>query len=202
ILIKEFVEQLGVEKIVEEEMAVKRRERGYSESESTMGLVYNMIIGGECLSDLNVLRGDKGTQELLGVESIIAPTTAGEYLRKFDIGDILDLSRTNCRLQQQVRPKQKSEVCTMDIDSSVYEQASNKKEGSNKAYNGEIGYHPMFAFWEEEGELLFSHLRRGSAYTSSKATWFMEQVLKGVPADCEKKMRSDSGFYDKKIINF
>jgi len=202
ILIKEFAEQIGVEKIIEEELAVKSRERGYSEGESVMGLAYNMIIGGECLSDLNVLRGDKGTEELLGVESIIAPTTAGEYLRKFDIGDILDLSRANDRLQQQVRAKQKSRVCTMDIDSSVYEQASNKKEGSNKAYNGEIGYHPMFAFWEEEGELLFSHLRRGSAYTSSKAIWFMEQVLKRVAEDIEKKMRSDSGFYDQKVVRY
>jgi len=202
VLIKEFTEELGLEEIIEEEMAVKSRERGYSEAESIMGLVYNMIIGGECLSDLNVLRGDKGTQELLGVESIIAPTTAGEFLYKFDIGDILDLSRANCRLQKQVRVKQKTKVSTMDIDSSVYEQASRKKEGSNKAYNGEVGYHPMFAFWEEEGELIFSHLRRGSAYTSSKAIWFMQQVLKRIPVDIEKKMRSDSGFYDKKIVNF
>jgi hypothetical protein len=202
VLIKEFSERLGVEKIIDEEMKVKERERGYSEGESVMGLVYNMIIGGSCLSDLNVLRGDQGTQELLGVESLIAPTTAGEFVRKFDIGDILDLSRTNDRLQQQVRPQQKSKVCTMDMDSSIFEQGSNKKEGSNKAYNGEIGYHPMFAFWEEEGELIFSHLRRGSAYTSSKAIWFMEQTLKRLPQGIEKKMRTDSGFYDQVIVRF
>jgi hypothetical protein len=202
VLIREFSERLGIEKIIDEELKVKERERGYREGESVMGLVYNMIVGGSCLSDLNVLRGDKGTQELLSVESLIAPTTAGEFVRKFDIGDILDLSRTNDRLQQQVRPQQKSKVCTMDIDSSIFEQGSNKKEGSNKAYNGEIGYHPMFAFWEEEGELIFSHLRRGSAYTSSKAIWFMEQTLKRIPEAIAKKMRTDSGFYDQDIVRF
>jgi len=202
ILIREFAERMGVDQILDEEMKVKERERGYTESESVMGMVYNMIVGGECLGDLNVLRGDRGTQELLGVESIIAPTTAGEFLYKFDIGDVRDLSRANDRLQQQVRGQQKSKICTMDIDSSVYEQASTKKEGSNKAYNGEIGYHPMFAFWEEEGELIFSHLRRGSAYTASKAIWFMKETLKRVPADCEKRMRTDSGFYDKRTVNF
>lgn len=151
VLVKEFAEQIGISKIVDEELEVKSRERGYPESESVMSLVYSLIVGGQCLTDLEVLRGDSGTQSLLGVDSIIAPTTAGEFLRKFDIGDIWDLNRVNTRLQQQVRTKQKSKVCTIDIDSSIYEQASKRKEGSEKAYNGTIGYHPLFAFWEEEG---------------------------------------------------
>lgn len=202
VLIKEFAERLGINQILDAELKVKSRERGYPESESIMSLVYNMIVGGECLSDLNVLRGDQGTQQLLGLESIIAPTTAGEFLRKFDIGDIWDLARVSDRLQQAIRPKQRSQVCTMDLDSSIYEQASTKKEGSEKAYNGEIGYHPMFAFWEEEGELIFSYLRRGSTYTSSKAIWFMTQALKRVPEEIVKKIRADSGHYDHKVVNF
>ena len=201
LLIKEFTERLAVEQIIDEELKVKTRERGYPESAGVMGLIYNMIVGGGCLSDLAVLRGDNGTQALLGVESIIAPTTAGELLRKFGIGDIWDLVRVQERLQKKVRAKQKSKVCTIDLDSSIYEQASSKKEGSNKAYNGEIGYHPMFAFWEEEGELLFSYLRRGSAYTASKAEWFITQVLKRVAEKKDKKIRADSGFYDKKVIS-
>jgi hypothetical protein len=64
------------------------------------------------------------------LQNLIAPTSAGEHLRKFDIGDIHDLQRVNERLQQQVRPLQQSEVCTLDLDSSIYEQASKKKEGS------------------------------------------------------------------------
>lgn len=202
LLVKEFAEQLGVNETLDEELTVKSRERGYSESASIMGLVYNLIAGGECLSDLNVLRGDSGTLKLLDVESLIAPTTAGEYLRKFDIGDIADLSRAIAQLQQRVRSKQKSKVCTIDLDSSVYEQASYRKEGSTKAYNGEIGYHPLLAFWDEEGELIFSHLRRGSAYTSSKAIWFLNQTLVRLPKHLEKKMRADTGFYDKQIVAY
>jgi hypothetical protein len=54
------------------------------------------------LSDLDVLRGEPGTQELLDVETILAPTTAGEFLRKFDIGDVHDLQRVHLRRQQRV----------------------------------------------------------------------------------------------------
>jgi hypothetical protein len=63
-----------------------------------MGLVSNLVAGSSCRSDLNVLRGDAGTRYLLGVKELSAPPTAGAHLRKFRIGDIPDLHRTNRRL--------------------------------------------------------------------------------------------------------
>lgn len=202
VLIKEFAEALAVPQVINDELSVKTRARAYSESEAVMGLVYNLVAGGGSLSDLEVLRGDPGTKELLGVEEIIAPQSAGEHLRKFSIGDICDLQRSNRVLQQQARSYQQSKSVTIDLDSSIYEQAAAKKQGSRKAYNGEIGYHPLFAFWEEEGELIHSHLRRGSAYTASKVVWFMREVLQRVPAESAKKVRADSGFYSNEVVGF
>ena len=202
VLIKEFADQLGVASIINEELKVKKRQRGYTEAEAVMGLVYNLMAGGDTLSDLEVLRGDPGTRQLIGLDQIIAPTTAGEHLRKFTIGALRDLQRTNLRLQHRVRAQQQSETCTIDLDSSIYEQASEKKEGSTKAYNGEVGYHPLFAFWDETGEMLFSHLRRGSAYTASKVRWFLNETWKRVPPKAEKKMRADSGFYSREVVRW
>ena len=141
-----------------------------------------------------MLRGDPGTQELLDAERILAPTTAGEFLRKFDIGDVQDLHRVHLRLQLQGRPHQQATTCTVDLDSSIDEQVSTHKEGSIKADNGEIGSHPLFAFWAEEGELLFSHLRRGSAHTARNVKWFLRQTLQRVPPTAVKKLRADSVF--------
>jgi hypothetical protein len=191
-----------MEKLLDEELHVKTRERGYGESEAIKGLVYNMILGGEHLSDLEVLRGDSGTQELLNAEGILAPTTAGEFLRKFDIGDVHDLQRVHLRLQERVRPHQQSSTCTIDLDSSIYEQVSTHKEGSTKAYNGEVGYHPLLAFWAEEGELLFSHLRRGSAHTARNVLWFLRQTRKRIPETGDKKLRADSGFYSHQVVEW
>jgi DDE family transposase len=202
VLLHDFAQRLGVEGLLDEELRVKTRERGYGESEAISGLVYNLILGGEHLSDLEVLRGDAGTQELLEAEGILAPTTAGEFLRKFDIGDVRDLQRVHLRLQERVRPHQRATTCTIDLDSSIYEQVSTRKEGSTKAYNGEIGYHPLLAFWAEEGELLFSHLRRGSAHTARNVLWFLRQTLKRVPETAVKKLRADSGFYSKGVVEW
>jgi hypothetical protein len=202
VLLQDFAQRLGVEQVLDEELQVKVRERGYSEGQAIRGLVYNLILGGSHLSDLEVLRGDPGTQELLEAETILAPTTAGEFLRKFDIGDVHDLQRVHLRLQQRVRAHQQSPTCTIDLDSSIYEQGSTAKEGSTKAYNGEIGYHPLLAFWAEEGELLFSHLRRGSAYTARNILWFLRETYKRIPATASKQLRADSGFYSKGVVEW
>jgi hypothetical protein len=202
VLVKEFADSLAVPQVINSELSVKTRARGYSEAEAVLGMVYNLVAGGDSLSDLEVLRGDPGTRQLLGVEEIMAPQTAGEHLRKFSIGDLRDLQRSNRRLQQQVRPHQQSKTVTIDLDSSIYEQSSAKKQGSRKAYNGEIGYHPLFAFWEEEGELIHSHLRRGNAYTASKVVWFMHGVLQRVPVEAARFVRADSGFYSKEVVGF
>ncbi len=202
VLLHNFAQRLGVARLLDEELRVKVRERGYREGQAIGGLVYNLILGGEHLSDLDVLRGDPGTQELLEAETILAPTTAGEFLRKFDIGDVHDLQRVQGRLQHQVRPHQQAITCTIDLDSSIYEQASSSKEGSTKAYNGEVGYHPLFAFWAEEGELLFSHLRRGSAHTARNVRWFLRETRKRLPATAVTKLRADSGFYSKAVVEW
>ena len=202
VLLHDFAQRLGVAGVLDDELQVKVRERGYGEGQAIGGLIYNLVLGGEHLSDLDVLRGDRGTQELVEAEAILAPTTAGEFLRKFDIGDVQDLQRVHLRLQQRVRPHQRATTCTIDLDSSIYEQTSTRKEGSTKAYNGEVGYHPLFAFWAEEGELLFSHLRRGSAHTARNIKWFLREMLKRVPETAVKKLRADSGFYSKTVVEW
>src|SRR5215510_4550226 len=90
VLLQDFAQRLGVERLWDEELQVKVRERGYGEGQAIGGLVYNLVLGGEQLSDLEVLRGERGTQELVEAESILAPTTAGEFLRKFGLGAVGD----------------------------------------------------------------------------------------------------------------
>jgi hypothetical protein len=201
VLIKEMVDRLRIPELIDQELKVKERERGYPESESVLALCWNLILGGEHLSDLNILRGDPGTQQLLGLKSIIAPTTAGEFLRKFGIGDIHNLLRLLRLISERIRPSQTSDICTMDMDASVYEQCTKGKEGSCVAYNGQVGYHPLFCFCAEEGELLLTHLLAGNRHPAGKALWFLQQVLKVVPEGKRLRLRADSAFYSWDLID-
>jgi Transposase DDE domain group 1 len=202
VLRQDFARRLGVERVLDAELQGKVRQRGYGAGQAISGVVYKLILGGAHLSDLDVLRGDPGTQELLDTGTILAPTTAGEFLRKFAMGDVQDLQRVPLRLPQQVRAHQQTMNCTIDLDSSIYEQTSTAKEGSTKADTGEVGYPPLFALWAEEGEVLFRHLRRGSAYTARNLVWFWRETLKRVPALASKSLRADRGFYSKAVLEW
>ena len=206
VLMQEFIKQLGVAAILDEEIKVKERERSFSESVYLLAIVWNLILGGECVDDLNVLRGDPGTLRLIEMERLPTPRATGKFLRRFQIGDVRDLQRALRLIQERAHRHVLKwlpvATCTIDLDSSIFEQCAKKREGVKRAYNGERGYHPLFAFWAEVGELLFSHLQSGNVYASKKAIWFMSQVLLCVPQGLKLKLRADSAFYSWKFIGF
>lgn len=202
VLVRDFIERLGVPQLLNEHIAVKQRERGYPEAENILSLCWNSLLGGKCLLDLNVLRSDPGLPPLLGVASLLAPTTAGEFLRAFDLGALTDLQRVNRLIAARVRPHQTSTRLTIDLAPSLYAQCSKRKEGSRMNYEGKVGYYPMFAFWAEEKELLFTHLLRGNARAAPKAIWFLQQALKQAPRALPRFLRADSEFYTWELIAF
>ena len=202
VLLRDFVAKLAVPQLLDAEVAVKQRERGYPESENILSLCWNAILGGDCLRDLNVLRGDAGLAELIGVRALLAPTTAGEFLRQFTMGDLCDLRRMLHLAAERVRPLQKGARVTIDLDASLYEQCSRDKEGSRMNYKGEVGYYPLFAFWAEQQELLATHLLRGNAHAWPKAVYFLKQTLWNVPAGRQLFLRADSEFYTWQLIEF
>ena len=202
VLLRDFIERLGVPELLDENLHLKQRERGYPESENILSLCWNSLLGGTCLLDLDVLRSDPGLPELLGVKSVLAPTTAGEFLRAFTMGDLCNLQRVTRELAQRMRPHQKSTRVTIDLDASLYEQCSTRKQGSRQHYQGQIGYYPLFAFWAEEKELLATHLLRGNAHASPKAVWVLQQALRQAPSDVPLYLRADSEFYTWGLLDF
>jgi Transposase DDE domain group 1 len=206
VLMQQFISQLRVATILDNEIKVKERESGFSESVYLLSIAWNLILGGECLDDLNVLRGDPGTMALIGMKELPTPRATAKFLRRFRIGDLRDLQRALRLIQESahrhVLKWLPEAVCTIDLDSSIFEQCARKREGVKRAYNGQIGFHPLLAFWAEVGELLFSHLQSGNVYASKKAIWFMSQVLLTVPPGLQLKLRADSAFYSWKFIGF
>lgn len=202
VLMRDFIGKLGVPELIDANVAVKDRERGYPESENVLSLCWNAILGGDCLLDLNVLRGDPGLPELLGVKSVLAPTTAGEFLGKFTIGDLNNLQRLIEQVGRRVRPLQKSDYVTIDLDASLYEQCSTRKQGSRMNYKGQIGYYPIFAFWAEEREMLKTYLLAGNRRASPKALWLFKQAIAAAPEGRLVALRADSEFYIWELIEF
>lgn len=202
VLVRDFIERLGVPEILDAEVQVKARQRGYPESENLLNLCWNALLGGSCLLDLNVLRGDAGLPQLLGVAAILAPTTAGEFLRQFTLGDLWDLQRAERRIAQAVRSYQNSDCVTMDLDASLYAQAGTQKQGVRMNYKGEVGYYPLFIFWAEQQELLATHLLAGNKRAAPKAVYLLQQALRQAPTGKKLSLRGDSEFYCWDLLEF
>jgi len=202
VLVRDFVAKLALPELIDAELNLKARQRGYPESQNVLSLCWNAILGGDCLLDLNVLRSDPGLPELLGVQSLMAPTTAGEFLRQFDLGSLCDLRRVNRLAAERVRHWQPATRVTIDLDASLYAQCSKCKQGSRMNYKGEVGYYPLFAFWAEELEMLQTHLQAGNAGAAPKAVWFLEQALANAPEGLPVFLRADSEFYTWPLIEF
>lgn len=202
VLLRDFIARLGVPQVLDDNLHLKQRERGSPESENILSLCWNSLLGGHCLLDLDVLRGDPGVPEWLGVKALLAPTTAGAFLRAFTLGDLCELRRVQRLLAQRMRPHQPSTRVTIDLDASLYEQCSTRKQGSRQHYQGQVGYYPLFAFWAEEKELLATHLLRGNAHAAPKAVWVLQQARHQAPSGLPLYWRADSEFYTWELLDF
>ena len=90
-LVHEFVRQLGLVEALDDNVKVLKRHFPYHESDHILNLTYNLMTGGTCIEDIERLRQDEAYLEALGAERVPDPTTAGDFLRRFDQDSLLGL---------------------------------------------------------------------------------------------------------------
>ena len=58
-------------------MAVFESKRGYDEATHAMSHVYNLLLGGSGIEDIDTLQADEGVRRIVGADQLRDPTTAG-----------------------------------------------------------------------------------------------------------------------------
>ncbi len=89
----QLARKVGLVGLIDQGLRVLRRPRPYTDSDHILNIAFNLLCGGRVLEDIELRRNDLVFLDALGARSIPDPTTAGDYCRRFDTGDI-------CRLQQ------------------------------------------------------------------------------------------------------
>ena len=183
-------------------LTVKKRRRGIPIADFVMSLVNSFLIGGEHLTDLNVLRQETATRELLYGLEVPAPTTAGETLRKFHLGHVKQVEAvTGTALRRGAELLGGSEPITLDLDSSIFEVHGYFKEGARYGYSHVKGFHPLLCFWAERRLLIGARLRAGNRTSAHKATSFLAACLPRLPEDRTIRLRMDAGFYNREMVS-
>jgi DDE family transposase len=176
-----MVQKLGLVRDLDANLLLLKRHLPYHESDHVLNLAYNILAGGQRIEHLELRRNDEAYLDALGAQRIPDPTTAGDFCRRFRLGDVLDLmdaiNQTRLRVWAQ-QPQAFFDQATIDVDGTLVPTDAQCKEGVDIAYNGIWGYHALVVSLANTQEPLFLANRSGNRPSHELAAHFLDQAAK------------------------
>ena len=145
-IIHQLSKKSGLVNEIDERLELLKRHLPYHESDHVLNVAYNILAGGQCLQDIELLRKDEAWLNALNAEIIPDPTTAGDFLRRFgkdDIIELMEIKNTTRKKIWQQQPKSFLKQAIINVDGTISPTYGECKEGMDISYNGQWGYHPL-----------------------------------------------------------
>ena len=155
----------GLIEAIDGNVHVLKRHLPYHESDHVLNIAYNVLSGGTCLEDIELRRNDEVYLDALGAQRIPDPTTAGDFCRRFEPGDVESLMDAANEVRLGVwrqQPESFFEEAVLDADGTLAETTGECKQGMDVAYNGTWGYHPLVISMANTQEPLYLVNRSGN----------------------------------------
>ncbi len=153
----------------------------YHESDHVLNIAYNILAGGTCLEDLELLRNDEVYLDALGAQRIPDPTTAGDFCRRFESDEqILQLMQTINQVRLGIWKRQDPaffDRAIIEADGVIAPTFGQCKEGMNISYDGQWGYHPLLISLANTKEPLFLVNRPGNRPSHEQADRYLDKTI-------------------------
>jgi hypothetical protein len=206
-LVEQFCRRFKVAEGIDEHVEVLKLHLPYHESDHVLAQAMSLYVGGTCLEDMMLLQHDEAVKRMLGACRLPDPTTAGDFLRRFDTERnpeaLAGLRQANDELQERVwrrlsrreRRRRQREWAAVDIDSHIKELCGEQKEGADFSYTGKWSYHPLLVSLASTGECLSITNRPGNVQSSDGVEQVVDEVLPRLRRSFDKVVvRGDSAF--------
>lgn len=154
------------------------RARRHAPGEVLVDLAVMLADGGECVSDLRVLRNQPG---LFG--DVASQPTAWRVLDAIDEAMLAKLQAARAASRAGVWAVGAAPAkITLDFDASLV-NVHTDKEGAAPTYKRGFGYHPLLVFCDETSEALAGKLRPGGAGANTAADHveLLDAAVAGLP---------------------
>lgn len=196
--IHKLVCRLKLDQLINDKLELLKVHVPYHESDHVLNIVYNVLSGGTCLEDIERLRNDETYMNALGAERIPDPTTAGDFLRRFDMSSIVEIQNIINDRRKKVWSLQNASFrkeAIIDVDGTVAGTTGECKAGMDIAYNGIWGYSPLIITMANTNEVLFLVNRPGNRPSCDGAAEWMDRAVDLVAPVFEKVwLRGDTDF--------
>jgi len=174
-----LVQRLDLADALDARLYLLKRHLPYHESDHVLNLTYNLLVGGKTLTDLELLRNDEIYLNALGAQRIPDPTTAGDFLRRFeqqDIATLMQLINDKRLLIWKQQPASFFEQAILDADGTIAGTNAACKAGMDLSYKGTWGYHPLLVSLANTQEPLFLYNRPASRPSHEGAAVYLDQA--------------------------
>ena len=171
--------RVGLIERLDAQLHLLKRHLPYHESDHVLNVAYNLLSGGTCLDDLELLRNDEVYLDALGAQRIPDPTTAGDFCRRFDEPQVHALmkviNQTRVRVWQAQEPAFFREAF-IDVDGHLAETQGECKEGIGLSYDGRWSYHPLIVSLANTAEPLYVVNRPGNRPSHEGAAVWLDRA--------------------------
>lgn len=200
-----FLRRFRVAQAIDERVQVLKLHLPYHESDHVIAQALNLYVGGSCIEDQAELQHDEGVLRMLGACRLPDPTTAGDFLRRFEErrnrGSLSGLRAAIDTVQGEVwgklsgKRRRKRDGAVVDLDGHTKPLYGVQKDGADFDHQGRWSYQVLLASLAGTGECLAVRLRSGSVRSSEGAAELLEETLPRVKGRfSEVLVRADSDF--------
>lgn len=191
--------KLGLPQVIDAHLDLLHSRRPYHESDHVLTHVYSLFVGGTAIEDIAELQHSEPVRRMLGTSRIPDPSTAGDFLRRFDAKSIKHFDRAideiHARAWKQHYGRNKQAWGIVDVDSHVHHVYGNQKEGADFTYKGGFGFHPLVLSLAQTQECLRMVNRPGNVASADGAAEALSEVAALLRARFERVLvRGDSAF--------